>query len=81
MALTKKNLDLTGSASKGSGSRAIYGNGDDKATILGAGYFNAVASEMLPVKSMLVVASDATFDAKVVSAAGVVTLTAMDTFA
>lgn len=81
MAYEKNKLDPTGSGSKGAGVRAIYGGADNKATVKGAGFFNAAANELTNVKSMLVVASDATFEAKVSVASGVVTLAALDTFA
>ncbi len=81
MALDKTNLDPTGSGSKGTGTRAIYQTSDAKATVKGAGYFNGAANELLRVRSMLVIASDATFEAKVSVAAGVVTLAALDTYA
>ena len=82
MALDKAKLDPTGSGSKGTGARAIYKSSDDnKATIKGAGYFNGVANELTNVPAMLIVASDATFEAKVSVSGGVVTLAAMDAFA
>lgn len=82
MAFTKKDLDLTGSGSKGAGARAIYRTTTDaKATVKGAGYFNSVADEMSNVQAVLIVATDATFEAKVSVASGVVTLAALDTFA
>lgn len=81
MALDKKQLDPTGSASKGAGARGIYSTTDNKATVKGAGYFNAAANELAPVKAILIVASDATFEAKVSISGGVVTLAALDTFA
>ena len=80
MALDKNGLDLTGSGSKGTKVRAIYQTTDAKATVKGAGYFNGAANEMGRVGAILIVASDATFEAKVSVAAGVVTLAALDTF-
>lgn len=81
MALDKTSLDPTGSGSKGTGVRALYQTADAKATVKAAGYFNGAANELLRVRSMLIIASDATFEAKVSVAAGVVTLAALDTFA
>lgn len=81
MAYTKNTLDPTGSGSKGAGARAIYSTADAKATVKGAGYFNSAANELTNVKAMLIVASDATFEAKVSVSAGVVTLAALDTYA
>lgn len=81
MALTKTTLDPTGSGSKGTGVRAIYETADAKATVKGAGYFNAAAGELARVKAILIIASDATFEAKVSISAGVVTIAALETFA
>lgn len=81
MALNKNLLDPTGSASKGTKARAIYETTDTKATVKGAGYFNLASNELGRVGVILIIASDATFEAKVAVAAGVVTLTALDTFA
>lgn len=81
MALDKTRLDLTGSGSKGAGARAIYQHTDNKATIKGAGYFNGAAKELVPIKAMLIIASDATFEAKVTSTGSAVTLAALDTYA
>lgn len=81
MALLKNRIDTTGSGSKGVGARGIYEHATDtKADIQAAGYFNAAASELANVKVILIVASDATFEAKVTIAGGVVTLAALDTF-
>ena len=81
MALNKRFLDPTGSGSKGTGARGIYSSTtDNKAAIKGAGYFNDVANELTNTKVILLIASDATFEAKVAVAAGVVTLTAVDAF-
>lgn len=81
MAFDKSNLDPTGSGSKGTGIRAIYQTTDNKATVKGAGYFNAGAQELIRVRAILIVASDATFEAKLSIASGVVTIAALDTFA
>lgn len=81
MALDKIKLDPTGSGSKGTKTRAIYETADNKATVKGAGYFNLAANELGRVGVILIIASDATFEAKVAVAAGVVTLTALDAFA
>ena len=85
MAVSKTLLDTTGSGSRGIGATGIYGDGtsstDNKATIKGAGYFNSLADELGNTTSLRIVASDATFDAKVSIASGVVTLSALDTFA
>jgi len=82
MAMDKKFFDPTGSGSKGTGIRAIYNHPTDtKATIKTAGYFNSVANEMVRIKTILIISSDATFEAKVSVASGVVTIAALDTFA
>lgn len=81
MALDKTKLDPTASGSKGTKTIAIYETADTKATVKGAGYFNGAANELGRVGAMLIVASDATFEAKVSVAAGVVTIAALDTFA
>jgi hypothetical protein len=81
MALTKTTLDPTGSGSKGTGVRAIYETADAKATVKGAGYFNAAANELGRVKTILCICSDATFEAKVSISSGVVTIAALDTYA
>ena len=82
MAFDKKYLDLTGSGSKGAGARAIYKTtSDNKATVKGAGYFNSVSNEMSNVDAILIVASDATFEAKVSVSGTTVTLAAVDSFA
>lgn len=82
MAFAKKDLDLTGSGSKGAGARAIYRTtADTKATVKGAGYFDSVSDEMSNVQAVLIVATDATFEAKVSVSGGAVTLAALDTFA
>jgi len=82
MAFSKTHLDPTGSGSKGAGARAIYSTStDNKATVKGAGYFNTAANELMNVKAMLIISTDATFEAKVTVASGVVTLAALDGFA
>ena len=81
MALDKTNIDPTGSGSKGTKTRAIYQTTDAKATVKGAGYFNGAANELGRVGVILIVASDATFEAKVSISAGVVTIAALDTYA
>lgn len=82
MAFNKRFLDPTGSGSKGAGARAFYKTtADNKAAVKGAGYFNDAANELTNVDAMLIVATDATFEAKVAVAGGVVTLSALDTFA
>jgi len=81
MALDKRMLDPTGSGSKGTKIMALYETTDAKATVKGAGYFNAAANELARVGMMTIFSSDATFQAKVSVAAGVVTLAALETFA
>lgn len=82
MALNKKQLDPTGSGSKGAGAIAIYDAGtDNKATVKGAGYFNGAANELANSKAMLVIASDATMLVKVSIASSVVTIAALETYA
>lgn len=81
MAFLKNKLDPTGSGSKGTGGRGIYKTDDDKATVKGAGYFNEASNEMSLMATVLIIAADATFEAKVSVANGVVTLAALDGFA
>lgn len=81
MAYNERFLDPTGSGSKGTKVWGIYETGDAKAVVKGAGYFNAAAKQLARTGVLLIFASDATFEAKVSIAAGVVTLTAVDTFA
>ena len=81
MAYDPKNLDPTNSGSKGLKVTAAYATTDTKATVKTTGYFNAAAKDMHRVGMVRIFASDATFDAKVAIAAGVVTLSAPDTFA
>lgn len=81
MALDKNRLDPTGSGSKGTKCAAIYETADTKATVKGVGYFNNAANELARVAEILIVASDATFRAKVSVSAGVVTIAAVDAFA
>lgn len=81
MAFLKNKLDPTGSGSKGAGARAIYATADSKATVKGAGYFNSAANELLNTKAMLIIASDATFEAKVTATSTTVTLAALDAYA
>lgn len=80
MALDKSRLDPTASGSKGTKIQGTYETTDTKATVKGAGYFNNAASELARTGKLLIFASDATFEAKVTIAAGVVTLAAMDAF-
>lgn len=82
MALDKKRLDPTGSGSKGTKNFAIYETAtDNKAAVKVAGYFNLAANELARVALILIIASDATFLAKVSVSAGVVTIAAPDTYA
>lgn len=81
MAFDKRRMDPTGSGSKGTPVLGLYETTDTKAVVKGAGYFNSAANELTRVGGMLITASDATFFAKVSSANGVVTLSAMDDFA
>lgn len=80
MPFNKQGLGLDGSPSRGVPTRAIYETADDKATVKGANYFNAASNELSRCGSMMIIASDATFDAKVSVSAGVVTIAAMDAF-
>jgi len=82
MAVSKNGLDVTGSGSKGAGARAIYTTStDNKAAVKADGYFDSLADEMASVKTVLIVASDATFEAKVAVSGTDVTLSALDAFA
>lgn len=55
---------------------------DNKAAVKAANYFNGGASQLQAGDRLFIFASDASFDAKVVSvsAAGVVVIAAVDTF-
>ena len=83
MAFNKRFFDPTGSGSKGTKVNGIYQtDADNAAAVKGANYFNSVAEEMRRVGVLTVIATDATFMAKVsVSTSGVVTLAALDVFA
>lgn len=82
MAVDKRYLDPTGSGSKGTRVNGIYQTTtDNKATVKGAGYFNSVASELERVGKLTIYCTDATFEAKVSIASGVVTIAALDTYA
>lgn len=80
MAFDKSRLDPTGSGSKGTKVVGLYETPDTKATVKGAGYFNAGANELGRVAVLLIIASDATFFAKVSIAAGVVTISLPDIY-
>lgn len=80
MALDKSRLDPTGSGSKGTKVMGYYETSDTKATVKGAGYFNAAANELGRVAILWIIASDATFPAKVSVASGVVTLSLPDVY-
>lgn len=80
MALDKTRLDPTGSGSKGTKCIATYETADSKATVKGAGYFNAAANELGRVGVIWIFASDATFPAKVSVASGVVTIALPDVY-
>lgn len=81
MALNKTRLDPTGSGSKGAGCRATYVTTDNKATVKADGYFDSVWRELSQSSSILIKASDATFEAKVTVTTGDVALAALDTYA
>lgn len=79
MALDKRFLDPTGSASKGTRALGIYqSTTDNRAAINGAGYFNGAAAELERVGVLLIFATDKTYFAKVAIAAGVVTISLLD---
>ena len=80
MALDTRFLDPTGSGSKGSKCVGYYQTTDNKATVKGAGYFNAAANELARVGVMWIFASDATFQVKVSISAGVVTISLPDVY-
>lgn len=80
MPLDKNRLDPTGSGSKGTKVVGYYETADTKATVKGAGYFNGAASELSRVSILWIVASDATFPAKVAVASGVVTISLPDVY-
>ena len=81
MAFTLKNLENHGGS--GAGTKIFsYATADNKATVKGAGYFNDGASVLAVNDRILIAASDANFDCHVsaISAAGVVTIAAVDAF-
>lgn len=80
MALDKSRLDPTGSGSKGTKVIGTYETADTKATVKAANYFNGAANELGRVAVLLIIASDATFYAKVSIAAGVVTISLPDIY-
>lgn len=65
MALDKKNLDPTGSGSKGAGQIAIYSTTDAKATVEADGYFDGAYDELAGCAAVLIIASNATMLQKV----------------
>lgn len=82
MAVDLNNLDVTGSGSAGTSVHAIYeSSSDNKAAIKTDGYFDSIADELARVKVMTIIASDATFQAKVAISGTDVTLSALDAFA
>ena len=82
MAVNKRYLDVTGSGSKGAGARGIYKTPDDnKAAVKADGYFDSISQEMSLIDVILIIATDASFEAKVAVSGTDVTLTALDTFA
>jgi len=81
MALNKRFLDPTASGSKGTGCVGVYESStDNKATIKGAGYFNLAAAELARTKILWIIATDATFPAKVAISSGVVTISLPDVY-
>jgi hypothetical protein len=83
MPFDKNNLDWSGAGSVGAGARAVYKTADNKAAVKAANYFNAAWQQFQSINAILIVASDATFEAKVSvnGTTGVVTLAALDAFA
>jgi hypothetical protein len=79
MALDKSNLDPTGSGSKGVKCIGHYQTTDNRATVLGANYFNGAAEELARTRILWVFCSDKDFPCKVTITAGVVALAATDT--
>lgn len=81
MAYEKRFFDPTASGSKGTKTMAIYqSTTDNAAAIKASNYFNSAWNELSRVAVLLVVASDATFLAKVTVTNKVVTLAALDAF-
>ena len=81
MAFDKTKLDPTGSGSKGAGAIGIYTTSDAKAVVNANGYMDSVSNELTNTKALLIVASDATYLAKVTVTTGDVALAALDSFA
>lgn len=81
MAYAATGLDTTGSGSKGTKVHAIYETTDNKATVKTDGYFDGAYRELERVGLITIIASDATFQAKVAISGTDVTLTALDAFA
>lgn len=80
MALDKNRLDPTGSGSKGTKVIGLYETSDTKAAVKAVGYFNGAANELARVAILTIIASDATFFAKVSIASGVVTISLPDVY-
>lgn len=82
MAFVLKNLENHSGSGGGIKLFSYDAGADAKATVKGAGYFNA-ADGLLPVGTRVMIhASDADFDSHVTTnAAGVVTIAAVDAFA
>lgn len=83
MAFALSGLDPAGSgASKGVGTLGLYQTTDAKATVNAASYMNSAFDELGRTKALLIMASDATYFAKVtLSGTTTVTLAALDAFA
>lgn len=82
MALDLQKLE-TAHAGKGRKLWTYDGRADNKATIKGSNYFDPAANHLSVSDRLLIAASDADFDAHVVSisGAGVVVIAAIDSFA
>jgi hypothetical protein len=79
-------MDIKGlnniSGSMGLTNSWIYNTTDTKVAVKVVGYFNdAVTYEMRDLDCIRIVTATETFDARIAVAAGVVTLSALDTFA
>lgn len=81
MAFDNQKLTPHDAASKGSKLWTYSSATDNKAAIKGTGYFNGAANKLQTGDTIMLTATDATFQAKISVSAGVVTLAALDAFA
>ena len=81
MAFNNRMLVPHDAASPGSRIWTYFSDSDNKATIKGANYFDDGSDRLATGDTIRITASDEVFDAQVSISSGVVTLSALDTFA